>query len=57
MIGPKRPNAFGMSVLVEDLVSMPKPCGIISAPKEPWSTRVAMSASGDQASAHGRMRR
>jgi hypothetical protein len=52
MIGPKAAKAPPISLGGKTALIIPNPCGMSSAPKAPWSTRVAMSTSGDGASAH-----
>jgi AcrR family transcriptional regulator len=52
--GPKAPNTFGISDSGKHSLSIPKPCGMSSAPNPPCSARVAISISGDCATAHSR---
>ncbi len=51
MTGPKVPNAPPISEGGKTVLMMPRPCGISSAPKPPCRTRVAISRSGEGASA------
>ena len=43
IIGPKTPKTLGISSSAKTSFSMPKPCGIISAPNPPCRTRKAIS--------------
>ena len=52
MTGPKAAKAPPISFGGKTVLIMPSPCGISSAPKPPCNTRVAISTSGDGASAH-----
>lgn len=52
IIGPKALKTFASSSSAKVSFSIPKPCGIISAPKPPCSTRKPMSSPVDGATAH-----
>ena len=51
MIGPNAPNAPAISSGGNISLIMPSPCGSITAPTRPWSTRKTINISGDCASA------
>jgi hypothetical protein len=52
MTGPNAAKAPPISFGGKTVLIIPSPWGISSAPNAPCSTRVAISASGDGASAH-----
>ena len=49
-IGPKALNALPMCSCGKPEPSMPKPCGISSAPNAPWTSRATVIEGGSQAS-------
>ena len=51
IIGPKAPKTLLISSSAKHSLIIPNPCGIISAPNAPCSTRKAISTSGEGAAA------
>ncbi len=52
MTGPNMPKAFCDSFGGNISLIMPRPCGSITAPNSPCTTRAAISISGDTDIAH-----
>ncbi len=52
MTGPNMPNAACISLGGNISLIMPRPCGSMTAPNSPWTTRAAINSSGPWATAH-----